>query len=120
MSPYRKFRAWQACHKLTVELYRATRRYPPEERYGLVSQTRRAAFSAAANIAEGSARHGRTEFRHFLDIALGSLSEVAYALELARELKYLPDSEWGCLDELRQSASRLTYRLYRAMGPRPG
>jgi len=55
MAPYERFAAWRECHALALEVYRATRLFPKDELYGLTSQARRAAFSAAANIVEGSA-----------------------------------------------------------------
>jgi four helix bundle protein len=81
----------------------------------LIAQARRSAFSAAANIAEGSARRGRREFRRFLDISLGSLSELAYIIHLAAELDYLSPEERDQLDPLREDASRLTWGLYDAV-----
>jgi four helix bundle protein len=83
--------------------------------YGLVSQARRAAFSISANIAEGSAKKGSREFRRFLDISLGSLSELAYCLHLARDLKYLDLKQWEHADSLRSHAHLLTWRLYSAV-----
>src|SRR5207248_7049905 len=65
MAAYERFAAWRECHALALEVYRATRAFPREELYGLTSQTRRAAFSAAANIVEGSAKHGAREYRRF-------------------------------------------------------
>ena len=112
--PYERFRAWQACDQLVLEVYRATGEFPRHELYGLTSQARRAAFSAAANIAEGSAKHGRREFRRYLDIAMGSLSELSYTLRLSWKLGFLPDVQWRELDRLRGNASRLTWRLYEA------
>src|SRR5207248_8682002 len=76
MAAYERFAAWRECHALALEVYRATRSFPKEELYGLTSQTRRAAFSAAANIVEGSAKHGALEYRRFLDISIGSLAEL--------------------------------------------
>src|SRR5207247_789266 len=73
MAPHKRFIAWQECHKLVLVVYQATESFPKHELYGLTSQARRAAFSAPANIVEGASRKGRNEFRHFLDIALGSL-----------------------------------------------
>ncbi|PYO62354.1 MAG: hypothetical protein DMD70_05625 [Gemmatimonadetes bacterium] len=61
MMPYERFTAWKACHELALAVYRATRSFPKEELFGLTSQMRRAAFSAAANIAEGSAKRGSAE-----------------------------------------------------------
>ena len=115
MMPYERFRAWQACDQLVLAVYRATNRFPRHELYGLTSQARRAAFSAAANIAEGSAKQGRREFRRYLDIAMGSLSELSYTLQLSRKLGFLPDEQWRDLDRLRAHASRLTWALYEAV-----
>ena len=84
----------------------------------MTSQARRAAFSAAANIAEGSAKRGSPEFRRFLDIAIGSLAELAFILRLARDLEYLTNDSWNRLDELRRRAGFLTWRLYRSLRAR--
>ncbi len=115
MPPYERFEAWQRCHELVLEIYTATKTFPREEKYGLTSQSRRAAFSAAANIAEGSARRGAGEFRRFLDISLGSLSELAYALRVARDLGFVSHKVWQKLDTLRHRAGKLTWGLYRAV-----
>ena len=115
MMPYERFDAWRSCDELAVAVYRVTAQFPRYELYGLTSQTRRAAFSAAANIAEGSAKRGAREFRRFLDIAIGSLSELSYALRLALRLGLLRDEEWHALDQLRSRASRQTWRLYQAV-----
>jgi four helix bundle protein len=115
MMPYERFRAWQACDALVLAVYRATTRFPRHELYSLTSQARRAAFSAAANIAEGSAKTGRREFRRFLDIALGSLSELSYTLRLSCKLGYLSEQEWKDIDAVRAGASRLTWRLAQAV-----
>ena len=58
MVPYERFDAWKKCHDLVLAIYTITDAFPADERYGLVSQLRRAAFSAAVNIAEGSAKRG--------------------------------------------------------------
>jgi four helix bundle protein len=115
MLPYERFRAWQACDALVVAVYRASERFPRNELYRLTSQARRAAFSAAANIAEGSAKRGRREFRRYLDIAIGSLSELSYTLRLCRKLELLSQEHWVELDRLRDHASRLTWCLYAAV-----
>ncbi len=118
MQPYERFRAWQACDELVIRVYRITNSFPSHERFGLVSQARRAAVSAAANIAEGSAKRGTGEFRRYLDIAIGSLSEVSYLLHVARRLEYLSEAQWHDLDIVRAGASRLTWRLYAAVNRR--
>jgi four helix bundle protein len=115
MANYQRFGAWEACHQLCLAVYRATSSWPSGERFGLTSQARRAAHSGAANIAEGSAKRGFREFRRYLDISLGSLSELAYTLELARDLSILPQEEWQRLAELQQKAGAMTWLLYKSM-----
>jgi four helix bundle protein len=112
---YQRLRAWDRCHQLGLAVYQATNSWPPGERFGLTSQARRAAHSAAANIAEGAAKRGSREFRRYLDISLGSLSELSYALLLARDLKILSDEEWGRLEKIHQNAGGMTWLLYKSL-----
>ena len=116
MASYKRFIAWQECHKLVLEVYKATKSFPPEERYGLTSQLRRASFSAAANIVEGASRKGRNEFRRFLDISLGSLSEVEYAVEVVAELQYLKSEALSALNAQQKRARFFTWKLKASMG----
>ena len=118
MAIYQRLRAWERCHQLCLAVYAATNSWPPAERYGLTAQARRAAHSAAANIAEGSAKKGPREFRRYLDISLGSLSELSYTLLLARDLKILPDEKWRELDQIHQKAGGMTWLLYKAISGR--
>jgi four helix bundle protein len=115
MKPYERLEAWQASHQLVKAIYLATHHWPKFELYGLTSQTRRAAFSIPLNIAEGSAKRGSREFRRFLDISLGSMSELSYCLRLARELEYLNDEEWEKTEAQRDKTGKLLWRLYQAM-----
>jgi len=115
-SPYEKLHAWRECHELALAVYSATRRFPQEERYGLTSQVRRAAFSAAVNIVEGSTRRSRREFLRFLDIALSSLSEVGYTLRFAHEAGVLSAEEWVTLRDRQGRARSPTWQLYRSLG----
>ncbi len=84
----------------------------------LTAQIRRAALSAPTNIAEGSAKRGGPEFRRFLDIALGSLTEVAYLLRFARDAGVLDQEEWYRLDAQQQRASIATWKLYKSISMR--
>ena len=86
MQNFRQLSVWQKSHKLTLFIYNITRTFLKEERFGLTSQLRRAASSIAANIAEGCGRSTRIDFRRFLDLAMGSASEVEYFLLLAFDL----------------------------------
>jgi four helix bundle protein len=78
-------------------------------------QIQSAAWSAPANIAEGSAKRGSREFRRFLDISIGSLSEIAYGLQVARDLGLITKNQWTHLDSIRQGASKSTWGLYRSV-----
>lgn len=115
MQPYERFEAWKLTHQLVLATYRATAHFPAAERYGLTSQARRAAFSAAANIVEGSAKRGHREFRRFLDTAIGSLSELGYAFRVAKDLGFLETELWEETERLRDHAARVTWGLYRAV-----
>jgi four helix bundle protein len=115
MVPYERFDAWKAAHQLALQVYEVTDGWPVNERYGLTIQIRRAALSAPTNIAEGSAKRGSREFRRYLDIALGSLSEVSYLLRFTKDRGILADADFKALDELRNQAGTLTWRFYSSL-----
>jgi len=82
---------WQRAHELTLAVYRMTSRFPSEERFGLVSQMRRAAVSVPANIAEGFKKRSRPDKVKFCNISQGSLEDLCYYLILSRDLGYVTD-----------------------------
>jgi four helix bundle protein len=112
MMPYERSSAWKACHDLVLALYRTTESWPRHELFGLTSQSRRAAYSAAANIAEGMAKQGTRELRRYLDISLGSLHELSYALRVARDLNLGERADVDKLEALHTSACKLTWAYY--------
>lgn len=118
MKPYERFRAWQHCHQLALFTYQTTQQFPKSELYGITSQMRRAASSAAANIVEGSAKRGSPEFRRFLDISLGSLGELSYFALLARDLRLLSGDSWDEFERLHEAASKTAMGLYKAIARR--
>jgi four helix bundle protein len=117
MAQFERLEAWRACHRLAIVVYDAARMLPQDERYALSQQMRRAAVSVCANIAEGSAKRGRAEYRRFLDIANGSMTELRCLLLLARDLKMLPEETWKTVEDVRRPAGYLLWRLYRSMEP---
>ena len=98
MQDFRQLKVWEKGHQLTLAVYRATRSFPKEETYGLVSQLRRSCASIPANIAEGSGRSGDAEFARFIQIAVGSASETEYHLLLARDLTLLSEADYKSLE----------------------
>ena len=86
MAGYKELKVWQKSHELTLEIYQLTKIYPDEEKFGLISQMRRAAFSVPSNIVEGHSRRSQKEFKQFLTIARGSVDELNYFLLLSKDL----------------------------------
>jgi len=98
MRDFRNLKVWEKAHNFTLTIYNVTKTFPKEELYGLTSQIRRACSSIPANIAEGCGRRGETELARFLQIAMGSASELEYHLLLSRDLKFLNRSEHDRLE----------------------
>jgi four helix bundle protein len=98
MKNFRDLKVWEKAHRLTLAVYRGTTGFPKDERFGLTSQIRRSAASIPANIAEGCGRGGDPELARFLQIAMGSASEVEYHLLLARDLEFLAIAPYRALD----------------------
>ncbi len=114
-SHHKDLAVWQKAHKLTLEIYKATTSFPKEERYGIASQLRRAAFGIATNLAEGGARRSRREYVQFASVARGSASEVAYLLLVSRDLGYLNAEKFNELAEGYDHVSRMLTNLIRAL-----
>lgn len=110
---------WQKAYGLALETYKATSDFPKGERYGLVSQIRRAAISVPANIAEGYERNHRKEYIQFLAVAKGSLSEFETYLLFAKDLQYLPYEQYHLLENNRKETARMLTGLMRALKPCP-
>lgn len=94
MKNFRDLQVWQKAHQLTLAVYRRTATFPPDERYGLTTQLRRASASIAANLAEGCGRNGDAELARYCSIAMGSASELEYHLLLAHDLKLLKATDY--------------------------
>jgi len=90
---FRSLKVWEKAHQLTLAVYRASRAFPVEERYGLTRDLRRSAASVPTNIAEGCGRETERELGRFMSIAAGLASDAEYQLLLAHDLGYLaPDA----------------------------
>jgi four helix bundle protein len=97
---YRDLIAWQKAYALCLDVYRATRAFPSDERFGLVVELRKTARSVQANIAEGRHRPTRADYVKFLGYSAGSVAELETQLCLARDLGYLADDQ--LLEQLRE------------------
>jgi four helix bundle protein len=98
MRNYRDLVVWEKAHLLTLAIYKNTRAFPNDERFGLTSQMRRASVSIAANLAEGCGRRSDGEMGRYIQIAMGSGAELSYHLLLARDLGLLEVDSYQCLD----------------------
>jgi len=115
MQDFKNLKVWQKSHALTLKVYKLTYRFPAEEKFGLTSQLRRALVSVELNLAEGSSRGSDRDFRRFVQMALGSASEVECQLLLARDLNYLStdhhaEAQWE-IQQIKRMLIRLSQRL---------
>jgi four helix bundle protein len=99
--------AWQEGHALVLRIYICTKLFPADERFGLVSQMRRASVSITSNIAEGFGRRTNPDKRQFYTIAVGSIAELQSQLYIARDLGFLQEAESASL----QNDAEKVYRL---------
>jgi four helix bundle protein len=108
---YQDLRVWQKAMELTINTYRATQKFPAEEKYGLSSQLRRAAVSIPSNIAEGKGRSSDKELLHFLSQARGSIYELQTQLEIAGCLGYLSSADRESLSGQTNDVGRMNGML---------
>jgi len=94
---FRNLRVWEKSHRLTLDIYASSKAFPRDEVFGLTSQMRRSSASIGMNIAEGCCRKGDAEMARFLQMAMGSASELEYQLLLAHDLNYLRDPGYESL-----------------------
>ena len=99
MQDFKRLTVWQKSHALALDIYKASRGFPNEERFGLTSQIRRASYSIPANIAEGCGRGSRLDLKRFLHMSRGSACEVEYFLYLARDLGIMSFTEQAQLEK---------------------
>ena len=115
---HRGLLAFQLADALVIEVYRATASFPAAERYGIVSQLRRAAVSVPTNIVEGCARRTQKDFVHFLSTSFASLREVGYLLDLSHRLDMLKNPAAERLIAQQEEAARVLSGLMRGLDRR--
>jgi four helix bundle protein len=112
MVNHKELQVWQLSMDFVVELYKLTDSFPESEKFGLVSQLRRAAVSVPSNVAEGAARKGNKENIQFLYIALGSISEIETQLILADRLKFISEDNTLLSDLITIKSKMINYIKY--------
>ncbi len=117
VNSFRDLIVWQKSHQLTLDVYRTTSLFPNSEKFGIVSQMRRAASSIPANIVEGHSRKSRKEFLQFLSIAKGSLEELKYFIILSSDLDYINDEKTKRLVEISEEVSKILYAFTKSLKP---
>jgi len=115
MRDFKELKVWQKSHKLCLLLYNMTKQFPDEERYGIISQIRRASASVPTNISEGCGRDSNKEFAGFLRISGGSISEVEYLLILSGGLGYIKKEKMTDLLNQVISVRKMLYNLIKAV-----
>ena len=106
---------WKKSVRLVVDLYKLTKGFPPEERFGLTAQIRRASTSVPANIAEGWGRGSTKEYIQFLRIARGSLTELDTHLIVSGELGYVDRIESAHMETAVSDVGKMLNRLIKAL-----
>lgn len=112
---YKKLIVWQKADELAYQIYIATKGFPKEETYGIISQLRRAALSVPTNIVEGYGRQGKKELKHFVNIALGSLAETEYLLDFALRIEFFLADDHQKLQGLRQEVGKILWKFYQSL-----
>jgi len=112
---YHKLFVWQKAHNFVKEIYKITDDFPKRELFGLTSQLRRAAVSVPANIVEGHTRTSRKDFLRYLNIALGSLTECEYYLELTLELNFIREEDYLKIENLRKEVGYLLVKFIKGV-----
>lgn len=112
---YRDLEVWQKSMDLCELIYELTKDFPADERFGLVSQLRRASVSVVSNIAEGAGRNSPKEFIQFLSISYGSLCEVEAQLLLSVRLDFAKESDIDAIMNMLSSVGRMTKALQRSL-----
>ena len=115
MTSYKNLVVWQRSIELTCTTYLLTGSFSEGERYGLVSQMRRAAISVASNIAEGYSRRLRREYARFVQIAFGSGAELETQIVLAKKLGFASEQECAIIDKQLDEVMRMLNRLIAAL-----
>ncbi len=116
MFNFEKLEVWQKSIDFADFVYRVTKTFPDDERFGLTNQMRRAAVSISSNIVEGTSRHSREDYSRFLEIATGSIFEVVSQSFIAQRQNYISEKDRQTLYSAAEEQSRMLSGLRRSLG----
>lgn len=105
---FEKLEVWKDAKDLLIEIYISTNEFPNDEKYGLISQMRRAILSVTNNLAEGSSRKAEKDKRRFIEISYGSLMEVLNCLIISKELNHIENNKY---EDIRQQIGKISNKL---------
>jgi four helix bundle protein len=108
---YKDLIVWQKAMDLVTAVYKITVKFPTEEKYGLISQSRRCSVSIPSNIAEGKRRGTDNQFKQFLLIAFGSASELETQIEIAKRLNFAKPDDYKEVDSLLNEVLKMLNKL---------
>lgn len=112
----KELEVFKLAHSLVIDIYKLTENFPQEERFGLITQMRRSAFSIPMNLIEGSNRLNTKEYRRFVGIAKGSAGEISYQILLARDLAYLSKEFYLNVKEKYEIVIKMLSNLAKSLG----
>lgn len=112
---WKNLEVWKLADELAYKVYRITRNFPKEERFGMTSQLRRAALSVPTNIVEGYSRKGDKELSHFVNISIGSMAETKYLLYFAHRLGYVQEKDYNSINNGYENLGKRLWKFYQAV-----
>lgn len=112
---FKDLNVWKEGHKLVLMTYKMTRKFPSEEKYGLVNQMRRCVISITSNVAEGFSRQGTKEKIQFYYTAKGSLTELQSQLMVSRDVNHISDSKYNALENQTDIVGKLLTGLIKSI-----
>ena len=115
MHNFKELTVWQEAIKLTKNIYSITSSYPKEEKYGIISQIRRASVSIPSNIAEGSGRDSKKEFNQFLNISLGSCFELETQLIISEKLDFIANDDFLQMNQMLVNIQKMLNGLKKSL-----
>lgn len=117
MKTFRDLKVWHKAHQIVLKIYKITKNFPTEEKFGLTAQIRRSASSIPTNIVEGFKRRSKKEYAYFLNLADSSLEETKYQIILAFDLKYITETDFKQLEESCNEIGKMLYGLQNKLNP---